>query len=294
MIEIKHLKILQELKNSNSITAAAIKLHQTQSALSHKINKLEQQLGFKLFIRKSIPLEFTVQGKILLNLSEKILPTIKIAMQSCYHNYKKTIHIAIECHSCIQWLIPILMKFKKKWPERKINLKSEVIFNPQPDLQKGKIDLVFTSDILYQSKLSYLSVFKFEIRLVMSIDHPLLKKKNILPIDLQKEIVMIYPIDLTRLDIWKHFLKPAGIIPLFKNVDNTSLLIQMVSAKMGVTALPYWVVYNFEKQGLVATRELGYKGLWSNLYAAIRPEEKQKSLIIDFVKFIKLNMNKLF
>ncbi len=63
MIEIKHLKTLQALRNSGSLAGAAAALHQTQSALSHQFSDLEQRLGFRLFVRKSQPLRFTPQGK---------------------------------------------------------------------------------------------------------------------------------------------------------------------------------------------------------------------------------------
>lgn len=36
----------------------------------------------------------------------------------------------------------------------------------------------------------------------------------------------------------------------------------MVSARMGIAALPHWVVESFEQQGLVVTKTLG-DGLWS-------------------------------
>ncbi|MGU0055607.1 LysR family transcriptional regulator [Enterobacter hormaechei] len=48
MIEIKHLKTLQALRNCGSLAAAAATLHQTQSALSHQFSDLEQRLGFRL------------------------------------------------------------------------------------------------------------------------------------------------------------------------------------------------------------------------------------------------------
>ncbi len=67
MIEIKHLKTLQALRNSGSLAAAAAVLHQTQSALSHQFSDLEQRLGFRLFVRKSQPLRFTPQGKFCCN-----------------------------------------------------------------------------------------------------------------------------------------------------------------------------------------------------------------------------------
>ncbi|STT51745.1 DNA-binding transcriptional regulator MetR [Klebsiella pneumoniae] len=62
MIEIKHLKTLQALRNSGSLAGAAAALHQTQSALSHQFSDLEQRLGFRLFVRKSQPAAFYASG----------------------------------------------------------------------------------------------------------------------------------------------------------------------------------------------------------------------------------------
>ncbi len=104
MIEIKHLKTLQALRNSGSLAGAAAALHQTQSALSHQFSDLEQRLGFRLFVRKSQPLRFTPQGEILLQLANQVLPQIARALQDCNEPQQTRLRLAIECHSCIQWL----------------------------------------------------------------------------------------------------------------------------------------------------------------------------------------------
>ncbi|WP_295163953.1 HTH-type transcriptional regulator MetR [uncultured Buchnera sp.] len=289
MIEIKHLRTLQALKNSGSLSAAAIQLHQTQSAISHQFNELEKKLGFKLFIRKSHPIKFTIQGTILLQLSKEILPKIHKAIQNCKKNHHMTIRLAIECHSCIQWLTPALKIFQKRWPRVEIDFYSDMIFSPQPSLQQGKLDIVLTSEVLPRSHLFYVPMFDFEVRLVLSPHHPLAQKKqNILPEDLTSEILMIYPVQRDRLDIWKFFLQPAGIVPIFKNVNNTLLLIQMVSAQMGITALPHWVVDTFEKQGLIVTKKLG-NGIWKRLYAAIRDGDQKELIIQNFIHSIRLH-----
>ena len=44
-------------------------------------------------------------------------------------------------------------------------------------------------------------------------------------------------------------VQPAGISPQLKSVDNTLLLIQMVAARMGIAALPHWVVESFRTPG---------------------------------------------
>ncbi|CCP01314.1 HTH-type transcriptional regulator metR [Erwinia amylovora Ea644] len=283
MIELKHLRTLQALQNTGSLAAAAAQLHQTQSALSHQFSDLEQRLGFRLFVRKSQPLRFTPQGEVLLQLAEQVLPQIQQALQACHEPHQTTLRIAIECHSCIQWLTPALNEFRQSWPQVVIDFKSGVTFDPQPALQQGELDVVLTSDILPRSGLFYSPMFDFEVRLVLAPDHPLAQKMIISPEDLASEVLMIYPVQRQRLDIWRHFLQPAGVSPALKSVDNTLLLIQMVSAGMGIAALPHWVVESFEHQGLVVTKALG-DGLWSRLYAAVRDGEQRQPVIEAFTR----------
>ena len=160
---------------------------------------------------------------------------------------------------------------------------ADFIFKPQPYLQQGKLDIVLTSEVLPKNDLIYIPMFDFEVRLILSPSHPLAQKETkIVPEDLENEIFMIYPVERHRLDIWKFFLQPARIIPIFKNVNNTSLLIQMVSANMGITALPHWVVNNFEKQNLIVTKKLG-QGIWKRLYAAVRNGEQKELSIQNFI-----------
>ncbi|UVK79425.1 MAG: DNA-binding transcriptional dual regulator MetR [Sodalis sp. Ffu] len=283
MIEFKHLRTLQALRNSGSLAAAAVQLHQTQSSLSHQCSILEQRLGFLLFIRKSQPLYFTPQGKILLQLAEQVLPQMQHALQTCQQPHHATLRLAIECHSCIQWLTPSLTKFHEEWPQVQMDFRSGMTFDPQPALQQGELDLVLTSDILPRSGLYYAPIFDYEVRLVLAPAHPLALQLVISPNDLVEETLLIYPVQRNRLDIWRYFLQPAGISPMLKTVDNTLLLMQMVSARMGISALPHWVVESFERQGLIATRQLG-TGLWSRLYAAVRTGEQLQPVIKAFIR----------
>ncbi len=283
MIEIKHLRTLQALKSCGSLAAAAATLHQTQSALSHQFSDLEQRLGFRLFVRKSQPLRFTPQGEVLLQLAGQVLPQIQRALQACNEPQQTALRIAIECHSCIQWLTPALENFRRQWPQVEMDFKSGVTFDPQPALQQSELDIVLTSDILPRSGLHYSPMFDFEVRLVLATDHPLVGKARISPEDLASETLLIYPVQRQRLDIWRHFLQPAGVSPTLKSVDNTLLLIQMVAARMGIAALPHWVVESFERQGLVVTRTLG-EGLWSRLYAAVRDGEQRQPATEAFIR----------
>lgn len=117
---------------------------------------------------------------------------------------------------------------------------------------------------------------------MLAPDHPLASKTRITPEDLASETLLIYPVQRSRLDIWRHFLQPAGISPQLKSVDNTLLLIQMVAARMGIAALPHWVV-EVLNAGLVVTKTTG-EGLWSRLYAAVRDGEQRQPITEAFIR----------
>lgn len=282
MIEVKHLRTLQALNLGGSLAAAATTLHQTQSALSHQLSDLEQRLGCKLFIRKTQPLRFTPQGEVLLRLAGEILPQISHALRQCQQSQQAKLRLAIECHSCIQWLTPALDTFRQHWPQVQMDFHSGVTFDPQPALQQGDLDIVLTSDILPRSGLHYAPMFDYEVRLVLACDHPLSQQESISAADFASDTLLIYPVQRQRLDVWRHFLQPAGIVPTLKSVDNTLLMIQMVAAHMGIAALPHWVVESFERQRLITSKPLA-QGLWSRLYAAVRNGEQYQPVTEAFI-----------
>ncbi|MEZ8613714.1 LysR substrate-binding domain-containing protein [Vibrio sp. 10N.247.311.14] len=285
MIELKHLRTLTTLRDSGSLTATATSLHLTQSALSHQLKDLEARIGGQLFLRKTRPVKFTSEGEILLRLADEIQPRIAKAeneLASLKEDVNGRLHMAIECHSCFQWLMPALKEYQVAWPSVTLDFSSGFGFEPLPALMAGELDLVITSDIQPRSEVHYEPLFDFEMRLITAINSPLADKASIDPQDLSDLTMLSYPVQKQRLDVVKHFLQPAGVEPKkWKQADNTLMLVQMVSAGLGVAALPNWAISEFSRQGLIASKPLG-KGLSRRLFAAVRNSEKDKRYLQAF------------
>ena len=135
MIEIKHLRTLTTLRDTGSLTATANALYLTQSALSHQFRELESRLGSPLFLRKTRPVRFTPEGMVLLGLADDILPKLQLAENQLTHlkaESKGRLHMAIDCHSCFQWLMPALKSFQAHWPEVTLDFSSGFAFDPIP------------------------------------------------------------------------------------------------------------------------------------------------------------------
>ncbi len=294
MIELKHLRTIASLRETGSLTATATALHLTQSALSHQIKELESRLGGQLFLRKTRPVKFTSEGDILLRLADEVLPRFakaENAIASLKEDVNGRLHMAIECHSCFQWLMPALKEYQLSWPSVALDFSSGFGFEPLPALMSGELDLVITSDIQTRSEVHFEPLFDFEMRLITAINHPLAEKKAITPQDIADQTLISYPVQKQRLDVVKHFLQPAGIEPAkWKQCDNTLMLVQMVSAGLGVAALPNWAISEFSRQGLIASIPLS-DGLWRRLFAAVRSSERDKRYLQAFFSTAKQQCN---
>lgn len=285
MIELKHLKTLVSLRETGSLTATATSLHLTQSALSHQIKDLEARIGGQLFLRKTRPVRFTSEGEILLKVADEVLPKLAQAeneLAGLKEDVNGRLHMAIECHSCFQWLMPALREYQVVWPSVSLDFSSGFGFEPLSALLAGELDLVITSDVLPRAEVHYEPLFDFEMRLITATNHPLADKTCISPQDLADQTLLSYPVQKQRLDVVKHFLQPAGIEPAkWKQADNTLMLVQMVAAGLGVAALPNWAINEFSRQGLITSKPFG-DGLKRRLFAATRNSEKNKHYLQAF------------
>ena len=79
MLERIHLSIVQQVEQQGSLTAAAGVLNLTQSALSHSMKKLEQQLGTDVWLREGRSLRLTQAGQYLLAVANRVLPQLDLA-----------------------------------------------------------------------------------------------------------------------------------------------------------------------------------------------------------------------
>lgn len=287
MLEVRHLKSLYALRETDSLVEAAKRLHLTQSALSHQFKELEDSLGLQLFMRKTKPVRFTSAGLHILKLADQILPQLRNTERDLSRLAGGTagrLHMAIECHSCFQWLMPTIDQFRNAWPEVELDLASGFVFTPFPPLARGDLDLVVTADPIEMSGITYIPLFTYEPLLAVANQHPLANKVFIVPEDLIAETLITYPIDRNRLDIFTRFLDPADVEPKeIRTAEMTVMMLQLVASGRGVCCLPNWAIHEYSSRGYVTAKKLGKEGLQATLYAAIREDMLEAPFMKDFL-----------
>ncbi|RDE24985.1 LysR family transcriptional regulator [Motiliproteus coralliicola] len=286
MVELRHLKTLAALRDTGSLVEAAERVFLTQSALSHQIKDLEERLNCSLFIRKTKPICFTSAGQRLLALADDVLPMIRNAERDIARlagGETGRLNMSIECHSCFQWLMPTIDRFRENWPEVELDLASGFNFSPLPALARGELDLVITSDPQPINSIQYEPLFAYEILLAVANQHPLARKGHVDPSDLEQETLICYPVDRNRLDIFTRFLDPADVDPEIRTAEMTVMMMQLVASGRGVCGLPNWALSEYLERSYVSACQLGSKGVWSTLYAAIRDDQKDAEFMRDFL-----------
>lgn len=287
MLEIRHLETISAIRDGGSLQEAADRLHLTQSALSHQLRDLETRLGTPLLNRRTRPARLTTSGLRVLALADEVLPRIRATereLQRLAAGRSGRLHLAIDCHSCFQWLMPSLDIFRSQWPDVALDLSAAFSFAPLPALVRGDLDLVITSDPQQLEAVEYLPLFKYELVLAVSESHPLSANKHIEPEQLADQVLITYPVDRQRLDVFTAFLDPADIEPAsIRKAELTPIIAQLVASNRGVAALPNWALTEYLNQGWLRLCHLGQQGVWRTLYAAIRTEDADTPYISDFL-----------
>ncbi|MGZ9568103.1 LysR family transcriptional regulator [Alcaligenes nematophilus] len=284
MLERIHLAVVQQVDKQGSLTAAAAVLHVTQSALSHTMRKLEQQLGTEIWRREGRSLQLTQAGQYLLAVANRVLPQLDLAEERLgqfAQGERGSLRIGMECHPCYQWLLKIVSPYLSAWPDVDVDVKQKFQFGGIGALFGYEIDLLVTPDPLYKPGLKFEPVFDYEQVLVVNKAHALANVDYAKPKDLDREILISYPVDIDRLDIYNQFLLPAGIAPRrHKTIETTDIMMQMVASGRGVAALPRWLVEEYAEKLDVVPVRLGKHGIAKQIFLGMRETET----VIDYLQ----------
>jgi len=291
MIETRHLRSLLAIAESGKLAPAAERVHLSPSALSHQIRALESHYGLALFERSPRQgLKFTAAGERLLGLAREVLARIHDAERDLLRLQGDTrgeLRIALECHTCFDWLMPVMDEFRRRWSEVEVDLVAGFHPDPLALLTDGKADLVIGSRPRVKRGLHVAPLFRFEILVVLANEHRLAKRRRVEAQDLDGETLITYPVPEARIDLIREVLQPAGIRLERRTAELTVAILQLVASRRGIAALPNWGVKNYVDHDYVVAKRVGPHGLWSELHASAPKALGAKPYLAEFVGIVR-------
>lgn len=290
MLEIRHLRTLMALAETGNLSKAARMVNLSQPAASHQIKALEDSYGTALFERKSTPLKLTPAGHRLIALAYDIDRQVQSAERDVARiaqGEAGQLRIAVECHSCFDWLMPSMDVFRENWPEVEMDLVSGFHADPIGLLGENRADLVIVSQAKKRPEVSYQPLFRYEVSALVANHHPLAAKAYLTARDFAKETLVTYPIPDERLDVVREVLTPAKVYPQRRTTELTVAILQLVASRRAVAALPGWTIQPFLDRKYVRAKPIGKNGLFSNLYSATSDSLAEMAYMEDFIKTMK-------
>lgn len=158
-----------------SFSAAAIKLHKSQSSISYSIKKLEQKLKVLIFDRATKTVTLTDAGRII---HGKLLNIVKINNE--IFEFTSLINTGVETKIILSvtavtptpLVIKALQKFNLKFPQTQIELQFTTNDEPLDYLARDEADFAITSSKLNQNEFDRIQWHTVEFMAVAAMDHP--------------------------------------------------------------------------------------------------------------------------
>ena len=286
-IELRHLRTIMAIHAAGSVAQAAEQLHITQSALSHQIKAIRDQLGVDLFVKNTKPMRLSAEGLRFLRAAERILPEIdflKAEFDNLQNGQAGRLHIAIECHACFEWLFPVLNLFRHDFPDVDIDIRPGLAFRALKALADEEVDVVISSDPEDIPGVEFHQLFPYAPTFLVAKTNRLVEKDYVDAADFADQTLITYPVERTRLDIFSQLLIPAKIEPkLIRQVELTAVMLMLVGANKGVAVLPDWVIRSADIDRGLVTKPVTRNGLTRQLYAAVRCDGQTKPFIKRFI-----------
>ncbi len=296
-LELRHLKTIKAIHDAGGMARAAEMMNITQSALSHQMKGLEDQVGSELFVRRAKPLRLSAAGMRFLRAAERILPEVEALVdefRALQTGRIGRLHIAIECHACFDWLFPVLEQFRRAWPDVDVDIRPGLAFDALPALMREEVDLVISSDPEELRDVIFNPLFDYSPTLVAASQNPIAAKEFVVAEDFRDQVLITYPVDRSRLDIFSTLLTPAKVEPrAVRQVELTAVILMLVASDRGVAVLPDWVLREVKYQPDYVTRRVTEKGITKRMFAATRAEDASRPYMAHFLKLARSEPVKL-
>ena len=181
-MNLKQLKYFATIAELGSFTRASEQLHIAQPALSMSIRKLEEQLQLTLFHRHDKRITLTDEGRRLLAHARRIVQATDdalIEMQELKGLEKGEVRVGIPGMLGSFYFPPILMAFRERYPNLRLEVIEGGVWELQQLLEKGDIDLAVVAEAFLRPQLEAEVFLHEQMKVILAEDHPLASKSSI-------------------------------------------------------------------------------------------------------------------
>ena len=300
IFDSRQLLAFTTLSRLGSFTQTAKELALTQSAISHAIKTLEDDVGCKLVERGSKKVVLTQAGEVFLSHVERSLSAMVTArdeLDAMSVWGQGRLRIGASSTTC-QYILPtVLREFRQCFPKCAISIESGDQPRQLELLMNNQIDVALMLEPMRYRELDYIPLFKDELRFVVPSAHPWAKLSRVAPEKVTEETLLMYnKTSATSRMVGEHFrqerIQPAAIIEL----ASMEAIKELVRVGLGVGVIAPWVCKAELSQGMLISLPIGRNPLersWGIAQVKGRSPRLGEEVFVGLCKTVTEGIGKL-
>lgn len=234
------LMVAEELNFRRS----AERLNIDQSALTRRIQKLENYLGFPLFERTTREVSVTPAGRVFYEENSRLVQNYDLSVQAARlvaDGKTGSLRVAYMAFAATELMPRAVSRYRRLYPHINLGLRYVRSQGQKLELMHDQIDVGYMIGPFEHSEFSCLTLADDPLYVVTPRNHPLTHKHNIMPEDLLNYDLILG--DMTEWEAFRWRLNDmfacAGVhLDVKLEASNTLALIGLVAAGLGITIYP--------------------------------------------------------
>ena len=193
-MEMQQLRYVVAVARTANFSRAAEQCHVSQPTLSQQIQKLEGELGERLFDRMKRAVKLTPHGEAFLRRAVRVLEEVDAAKREAKEAtdlLRGTVSIGV-LPTLAPYLLPaVIVEFTEKFPGVEIVIQEDTTARLLKLLHACEVDFALASQPIQDGRLEVRELFAEELLLALPPGHPLTRKRTVNATDLEKERLIV-------------------------------------------------------------------------------------------------------
>jgi DNA-binding transcriptional LysR family regulator len=243
-VEIKQLKALRAIVEAGSFSIAADRLRLTQSALSHQIKNLEEELGETLLIRGRARVMPTNAGRVVLASAENILAEVSAIHEHFHATSPKPVNGVLRIAATNLGMACLFGElcedFMARYPAIEVTFRAtETPEEAARRVEEGAADVAFIPFLAQHPLLDLVTLGTTEDVFIVGRSHPLAKRRVVSLDDIRQwPFVRFHPNSGSRKVSDRLFLSTGGYPPIATESNDMEFVKRVVGMGAGVALIP--------------------------------------------------------
>jgi len=285
-MEMHQLRYFVAVARTGTFSRAAGECRVAQPSLSQQIQKLESEVGDRLFERTRRRAILTPAGAFLLPHALNILETAERGRQEI-REMSGQVPLAALPTIAPYFLPEIIRLFREKYRGVELIIHEEATLQLLRGLEENEFDLALISDAAPNPRIRIENLFSEELLLCLPAGHPLVRQRVVVAADLQQEKFILMQEGHCLGAQAQRYCQTKGLRPQIScRSAQIATVLAMVQAGLGISLIPE-MARNRGPEGGIVYRSLDGIPPRRTLALAMSRRRKASRCVLELAKFIR-------